>query len=833
MFELIAHLVTRRGWLLLLGWIGVAALLTLVAPSWDEVSRDDDVRFFPAKALSVLGQDLLERGFPDATDAAAVVIVERPEQLLSEADLAFVERLASALRELVGPQKESAAGLEEDWQIRKVTDFREPVIGNRLLSEPDKNQPGQAALTIVAIDATYMSKQARLSVNRIEDVLEAVAAEVPEGLNIALTGSAVVGHDMNEASNKSIDTTTYATIVLVLAILLMVYRSPLLALIPLLTIALSVFMALKGLPTLIWVPGLEFQVINVTRVFVIVVLFGAGTDYCLFLIARYREELGRGRDRVEAVREAIHKVGAALVASAGTVIVGLGMLWFSTFAKIRYSGPAIALSLAVALAAALTLAPVLLIWMRGAVFWPFKPPQRRPLGNRGTSTNGSNGVVDDLAWESPVSKGLWDKVADLVVRRPGIILTLSMLALIPFAVVGVGAKANFGQLADLPRDAPSVIGSRLIGHYFTIGELGPTTVLIEQPDIAFSTDEGREAVAELSRRLLDLEGMADVRSLTRPLGAEPLPTAEPRPEEAALPTFVRRGLEQARQIQADRIQQGVEQFYISSSEAASGQITRLDLVFATDPFSEEGLQTLEAVRALVAETTEAGGFLEGASAGFTGATPQIYDLKAVIAVDKQRMYILVTIGVYLILVALLRRPGISLYLIATVVLGYLSTLGLTELVFRAFHEGPEPWGGLDWKVSFFLFVILVAVGEDYNIFLMSRVIEEEREHGPVEGTRRAVARTGGIISSCGIIMAGTFASMLTGRLVALRELGFALSVGVLLDTFVVRPILVPAFIILLNRFFPGKKAQSTVEKAAATSTTEDVLPAAGSIRSID
>jgi RND superfamily putative drug exporter len=125
-------------------------------------------------------------------------------------------------------------------------------------------------------------------------------------------------------------------------------------------------------------------------------------------------------------------------------------------------------------------------------------------------------------------------------------------------------------------------------------------------------------------------------------------------------------------------------------------------------------------------------------------------------------------------------------------------LGVTEIVFQAIHPGPEPWTGLEWKVGFFLFVILVAVGEDYNIFLMSRVVEEEREHGLIDGTRRAIAHTGGIISSCGVIMAGTFGSMLFGSLTTLRELGFALGLGVLFDTFIVRPILVPAFVVLVG-----------------------------------
>ena len=132
-------------------------------------------------------------------------------------------------------------------------------------------------------------------------------------------------------------------------------------------------------------------------------------------------------------------------------------------------------------------------------------------------------------------------------------------------------------------------------------------------------------------------------------------------------------------------------------------------------------------------------------------------------------WILVTLGVYLILVLLLRRPLICLYLIATVVLGYLASLGITELVFRTLHKGPDPWVGLDWKVELLPVRDPGGVGEDYNIFLMARVLEEEKKHGPIEGTRQAVMHTGGIISSCGLIMAGTFGSMLTGSLTALRR----------------------------------------------------------------
>jgi RND superfamily putative drug exporter len=259
----------------------------------------------------------------------------------------------------------------------------------------------------------------------------------------------------------------------------------------------------------------------------------------------------------------------------------------------------------------------------------------------------------------------------------------------------------------------------------------------------------------------------------------------------------------------------IESRYVSTNPADKAElnhITRFDVVFKSDPFSPTSLEALDSVQQVLSTATHPGGPIHGTKEiGLAGSTSAVNDLKKVTTSDQQRMYVLVTLGVYAILVILLRRPGISLYLILTVVLGYLASLGVTELVFRSLHHSTEPWGGLDWTVGFFLFVILVAVGEDYNILLMARVIEEEAKHGITEGTRLAVAHTGGIISSCGLIMAGTFGSMLTGTLTSLRELGFALGLGILLDTFLVRPILVPAFVVVMDRL-RASRAEARAEK---------------------
>jgi putative drug exporter of the RND superfamily len=783
MFRLVSSLVIRHPRVVVLGWLALIAALHYLAPPWDRITKDDDLGLFPADCPSVIGRELLERGFPqDASSSELVLIYQRNDGPLKVGDFRFVDAEASGLSRL--------AQENPDLGIKKIDTHSTPVIGPRLIGSR-ADGADQAVLSIVSLNGGYLSRKTRLAVDRITEWVNTKALPLPPGLSRAVTGSAAVGHDTHAATDESIETTTTTTIVLVMLILLVVYRSVLLAMVPLVTIAISVFASLRLIALLAGLPGLGLQVIDITQIFVVVVLFGAGTDYCLFLGTRYREELARGRSPVEALREAIARVGAAVVASAATVIVGLGMLGFSRFATFQYTGPTIALSLAVALVAALTAAPAMLAWLRTALFWPSRAPQREDGGSRETESR-----------EALPPTGFWARVADVVVNRPLTICAACLAVLAPLAVIGASAPSNYSQLVDLDPDRPSVVGAHVVQPYFAVGELSPTVALIEHPTLDFRSPQGKAAIEEISRRLAALGGIAEVRSSTRPLG---------KPEESTSgESLLARLANRAVRIAA-------ESRYIANtpSQAADlNHITRLDIVFKTDPFSESSLVILHDVSTTLQRATEASQPLHGASAiGLAGSTSEVNDLKRVTTSDQHRMYVLVTLGVYTVLVALLRRPGISLYLLATVVLGYLASLGATDLVFRALHQGPGPWEGLDWTVSFFLFVILVAVGEDFNILLMARVVEEERTHGVVEGTRRAVARTGGTISSCGLIMAGTFGSMLTGSLASLRELGFALGLGVLLDTFLVRPILVPAFVILIDRLRPraaSRHAESEV-----------------------
>ncbi|HMC64704.1 MAG TPA: MMPL family transporter, partial [Gemmataceae bacterium] len=344
---------------------------------------------------------------------------------------------------------------------------------------------------------------------------------------------------------------------------------------------------------------------------------------------------------------------------------------------------------------------------------------------------------------------------------------------------------TYDIVGNLPANAPSVAGTRALEEHFPAGITGPVTVLLVNNKVDFSTERGRALAEELTGQLRDQReelGLADLRSVTAPLGIT----------QAAERVFT--GLD----VPKEAIQKAIQQEAIARYTTDFGERakigTRIDLILNQNPFSRQSIDNFERVERVVQAALPAE--LQESQLYFIGPTAGIRDLRNVVGRDQTRIEILVLAGVFVILFLLLRRLIISLYLIVSVLFSYYATLGVAVAVFWLLD--PTGFAGIDWKVPLFLFTILIAVGEDYNIFLMTRIDEEQRRRGPLHGITEALVRTGPIISSCGIIMAGTFASLLAGSLTEMKQLGFALAFGVLLDTFVVRPILVPAFLILLQ-----------------------------------
>jgi len=249
------------------------------------------------------------------------------------------------------------------------------------------------------------------------------------------------------------------------------------------------------------------------------------------------------------------------------------------------------------------------------------------------------------------------------------------------------------------------------------------------------------------------------------------------------------------EVRRQAIERAALEQYTSSLGERHYMGTRLTLTLLQSPFSHWSIEDLDRIEMAIREALPQN-IRPAVQVYIVGGTASIRDLAAVIQADRQRIEMLVMASVLLILIMLLRRLMVSIYLLLSVLFSYYTTLGVSFALFWLLD--PQGFTGLDWKVVIFLFTILIAVGEDYNIFLLARIHEEEEKKiGAKEAIIRALCRTGPIISSCGIIMAGTFASLLAGSLREMKQLGFALAFGVLLDTFVVRPILVPSFLLLL------------------------------------
>jgi len=879
MFDRLGTTVSRHWLPVLACWVVLGAILHLCAPAWDRVTCDGDFEYLPAEMTSVRGTRLLHEAFPQLKSRSALVFVlARGRGKLRPEDFRLADRLVQCFAppEILAaeypagkrpaedhpsragntppqdhplPETDSAAPktsgengesnrlgrsgpvspsfpatrqeteragavapspaktsasvgrdsgpADEQPQnpVVGVWDYRNLVVGSKLLSPA--GEQGQAALVILQLREEFMSIANMRFMQEVYRKLAEIrrAEDFPPGLRLGVTGSAAIGADMLLSAEKSIRNTERTTILLVVLILLVVYRAPGLVVVPLATIAVSFSVGLNLLALLAhWsaqLDWLNFQVFKTTRIFIIVILFGAGTDYCLFLIARYRELLEQGLDAPVALQAALGRVGRALAASGLTTIVGLGTMLFADFGKFRNGGPAIALCLLVTLAACVTLAPALLRAAGPGIFWPFTRSLQTAQVRGGRAGEGS-----------PV----WHYLAERVLRRPGLILVVSLLLLAPLAGYGLRPQVTYDLLAELGPDSPSVRGTALLRQHFLAGQISPVTVLAVHPQGRFDTTEGEQKIARLTRFLYELEytdsqgrrmrPILAVRSLTEPLGDPP---GSFNPLSAAGRTKLA-VLKHPRTIAQ----------YRATREPFAGKVTRFDLILPWDPFRAESIALLEHIEeqldALQSGTLEQWpqdvpadwrstmlANWRGAHFEFCGTTASLRDLQVVTQEDQARIQQLVLISVLAVLIVLLRRP----------VAGY--------------H-------GLDWKVPIFLFVLLVALGADYNIYLVTRAFEEQARRGAREGLRVALVRTGGIITSCGIIMAGTFASMGTGTLRAMQQLGFALAFGVLLDTFLIRTILVPAFLALWTA------RDETADREGRSSVSETGQPAQDELR---
>lgn len=787
MFHWLGELISRS-WVIVLGaWLLAFIWLRAVAPPFNDVAKEGEFVFLPATMPSRQGELLLNQAFPERkTSSNIVVVVHREEEGgLTDADRDFIEETLKpaliAIRDRFdaptteGVNDDSTTAREK--LISSIHTFSDTGIGELLVSEDQK-----ASLITMDMTIDFLDTRNWEPVQAVADLLEDYRAgnQLPQGLDLALTGSATLGRDLSSAEAASARNTGPLTIGLVVVLLIVIYRAPLIALVPLLTLFVSVDVSLHLL-TLLAQAG-YVPLFKGLQEYTTVITYGPGIDYCLFLIARYEENLEACLRPREALSQAIGQVGAAILASAATVICGIGMLAFAQFGKFHQAGIGISFSLTITLIATLTLTPALLFLAGHWAFWP-KPGVRCSENADQGAEAGEHAVQQDLF------QPMWTFMGGVIERHPLPLLLGTLAGMTPFIVLAVVVyqHVNYGLLESLPKAATSAAGARVLDRHFPSGITGPVSVLLQSSEVDFTDPDGIAMINQLGEGLMKRREellIADIRSVAAPLGVTHV-NPEPDPNELTIQRMLTRKVTHTRSIEQ----------YVTATKKIEGHVTELEVLLTTNPFSIQSVHALDRLIPAIREELPKG-LADNTTLAFVGPTASVHDVNAISQSDQQRIYLLVVSCVFAILILLLRSFGLSLYLLITVLLSYLATLGVTWLLFYALD--PTGFIGLDWTVPLFLFVVLIAVGEDYNIFLVTRIHEEQQRHGPKKGVTVALFRTGGIITSCGFIMAGTFASLCIGSLARMQQLGVALAFGVLLDTFVIRPILVPAFLMVLN-----------------------------------
>ena len=683
----------RTKWLVLAFWLIVLVVLGPMAGKLSGAEKNDNSSWLPGGAESTAVINLQSKF--QAHDTAYAIIVYERSAGVTQQDQAKVAQDASAFGGLPGVD--------------------EKVIG------PEPSKDGKALQVLVPItvgDGGW--EQLGKDVDKIKEISQPTL----NGLTMHVTGPAGSAADSAKAFAGIDGRLLYATVGVVVVILLLTYRSPVLWLLPVLSAGGALTASQAVIYLLAKHAGLT---VNAQSAGILTVLvFGAGTDYALLLVARYREELRRHEDRHEAMAFALHRAGPAILASGATVVAGMLCLLVAELNSTKGLGPVSALGIAVGLLAMLTLLPALLVICGRWVFWPVRPRFGSP---------------------EPTERGVWARIGKRVARRPravwiGTVLILGAMAVGMFDL-HAGPLSNKDSMLGHP---DSVAGEQVLAAHFDAGSGQPVTVV-----------GSASAAAAIQAAVAGTPGVA---SAADPVVANGYSMVEGTLKDAP------------------------------DSRAAQDTVDRVrDTVHAVSPDAKVG-----------------------------GYTAIILDTQRAAAHDRDLIIPLVLLVVLVILGLLLRAIIAPLVLVATVVLSFGAALGASALIF----DHVLGFAGVDTSFPLFVFVFLVALGIDYNIFVMTRVREEAAQHGTRRGALIGLAATGGVITSAGLVLAGTFSVLATLPLVAFAEIGFAVAFGVLLDTMIVRSILVTALNLDIGKriWWPSRLARQPEPVAAGAGAVD-------------
>ncbi|MCT2536921.1 MMPL family transporter [Aquibacillus koreensis] len=725
---------SKSRWVTIILWI---LLVAIVSSVWPQVNNEESgsSNLLPEDAMSVQASKIMEDEFPNDS-GVPLLLVWYKQSGLTEEDL---ESIQSVYRELIN---------EPLAQQSLVPDFNAMPV-QALMESTSSDQ--KALTTPIFFNESASTEELEADVEKLkEKMVELTNIKAfdedlsTDGMHVRLTGPVGIQIDATALFSQADITLLIATVLLVLGLLIALYRSPILAVIPLIGVVFAYGLISPLLGVMArndWIV-VDSQAISIMTV----LLFGAGTDYCLFLISRYRDELLLEPNKYKALQLAIANSGGAILMSALTTAIGLFTLSLAQYASYDRFAVPFSVAIIIMAIAVMTLLPALLALFGRTAFFPFIPR--------------TENMIQELEKKKgkqirrPKIRSKFSKVTGrIVTERPWQIIIASAALLVILAAFVPRIDYTYGVLQSFPEDMPSREGFSIIEEHYPPGEIAPVQVIVDT--------NGEEL--ELQETLSDLSY--------------------------------------------------IEQVEESRSGEVNENVVQWTVTLAIDPYSNEAVNYIpELIDITVNELDQAG--VENASehVWIGGETASLYDTDRITSSDQNKIIPVVLIIIAALLLIYLRSITAMLYLLVTVVVSFLSALGLGWIIIH-YILGADAMQGL---IPLYAFVFLVALGGDYNIFMISSIWKNRKRMSMKKAIKEGVEETSSVISSAGLILAGTFSVLAVMPIQVLVQFGIVTAIGVLLDTFIVRPLLVPSITTVLGKYayWPGKlwKRQDNREK---------------------
>ncbi|WP_243292212.1 MMPL family transporter [Bacillus sp. FJAT-47783] len=700
-------------------WIVAVVLLSVLAPSSKEYSGTSQERSVNHNTPSEMADQLLKEQFPTDEGLTALLVFHRENGILDsdkEKITEFSEWLAS------GKKPENIASALPYHMFP-------PSVQNKMFSDD-----GSTLIFNVSLADDLEPDEAHETLEKLRDKVEAIGLN---DLQFDITGPAGISADSISIFKNADVVLMLSTVVLIFVILIIIYRSPILAITPLIIagIVYGIVDRILGLAG----QNEWFAVDSSAVSIMLVLLFAVLTDYSLFVFSRYREELQKNESKYRSMAEAMHYVSEPILFSGGTVLLAMLTLFFTVFEPYNHFAPVFSVAVVVILVAGLTLIPSIFALMGRKAFWPFVPKVEKDKKDK---------------------DHFWKKASKLVTNKPGLLAgALSIIFLIGAFHFG-SINFSFNLLKSFPEDISSRNGFELLEEHYPAGELAPVTILLHANK---DMDMDQEFLQKVNKLKNDLEGQNGVSSVSPEL------TDEMIAGNADLPrNFL----------------------------AESKQTVQLRLVLDSNPYDQKALDTIQQLRDAERTLLSDSGFsVNEYELHYAGQTAQQLDVKDMNKRDMMILFSLVTVLLTVMLGVQTKSILLPILMMSTILLSYFATLGFSWWIF----EHLMGYDAISYRLPVYTFVFMVALGVDYNIMLVSR-IKENAAHLPwKEAVGQGVSLTGGVISSAGLILAATFAVLMTQPLQELFLFGFTMALGILLDTFIIRGLFLPSILILTHR----------------------------------